>query len=437
MHQSDLYGRTFDCTCGKTHAILPQEVIYCGDAVARLIESCADVADGRRVAILMDTRTRKAAGANVADGFAQAGWQVNELLVEDPAPGVSPVCDDKTRAALEHRLGEVDLICPVGGGVLNDMGKWIAMDHRLPYVCFATAASMNGYASANIAPTIEGVKRLVYGRPPVVVASRPAVLIDAPYELTAAGLGDVLAKSVSSVDWYCAHLLFDEYFCSRCVELIAEIEPLYLDRPDAIRSRKPAAMEALFSALLLTGVAMTMADTSFPASGGEHLISHALDMMSSVDGEPHDLHGRQVGIGTIIASELYRRILATDSPALAPSAEVIDPAFWGPIAPEVEDQYGQKVPLLWQAEDKLAEAGEWDRLREALAPMVRPPEQTRDCLAAAGAAYRAEDIGAEPARILAALTHAHEIRSRFTVLDLARLAGVLPAAAEEIIDQWC
>ena len=47
---------------------------------------------------------------------------------------------------------------------------------------------------------------------------------------------------------------------------------------------------------------MTMAETSAPASGGEHLISHSLDMMSSIDGQPHDLHGRQVGIGTILAA---------------------------------------------------------------------------------------------------------------------------------------
>jgi len=47
-------------------------------------------------------------------------------------------------------------------------------------------------------------------------------------------------------------------------------------------------MEALFHGLLLTGIAMTMAETSSPASGGEHLVSHTLDMMSSLDGVPHD-----------------------------------------------------------------------------------------------------------------------------------------------------
>ena len=67
---------------------------------------------------------------------------------------------------------------------------------------------MNGYASANVAPTINGVKTLLRARAPLAVASSPRVLGQAPHEMTAAGLGDVLAKSVSSADWYMNHHLF-------------------------------------------------------------------------------------------------------------------------------------------------------------------------------------------------------------------------------------
>ena len=436
MDNFDLFGQTFACPCGRTHHIQPRQAFYSEDAAARLVAGCANVTAGRRVAVLMDVRTRAAAGSDVAATFARAGWSVNELLVADPKPGHSPVCDDITRATLEPRLDQVDLVCPVGGGVINDLGKWIAMDRALPYVGFATAASMNGYASSNIAPTVAGVKRLVYHRAPMLVASSPSVLRAAPYELTASGLGDVLAKSVSSADWYGNHLLFGEYFCRRAVSLIEEIEPLYLDHPGDLPARKPAAFEALFSALLLTGVAMTMAETSFPSSGGEHLIGHSLDMMSSVDGQPHDLHGRQVGVGTIIASELYRRVLATESPALGVDAEGIDRPFWGPIADAVEAEYVQKIPRLRVARAKLAGGAAWDDLRRALAPMVRRPERIRDCLAAANAAWQAQHIGCTKERLLTALLHAHEMRPRFTILDLARLAGVLPASAAEIIEAW-
>jgi glycerol dehydrogenase-like iron-containing ADH family enzyme len=84
----------------------------------------------------------------------------------------------------------------------------------------------------------------------------------------------------------------------------------------------------------------------------------------------------------------------------------------------------------------LGEGGTWDRLREKLAPMVLPPKALRDCLTAAGAARSAEGIGCSRQRLLAAFAHAHQIRPRFTVLDLARLLGLMPACAEEIVQAW-
>ena len=436
MTDPELFGKTFQCECGRTHSIQPREAVYADDVLQRLPDVCARATDGRKVAVLMDVRTRAAAGAEVAAALAQAGWQVNELLVPDPASGKSPICDDVTHDALGRRLGQPDLILPVGAGVIGDLGKWFAQDGSLPYVPFATAASMNGYASSNIAPTLRGVKRLVYGHAPAAVLSAPAVLRDAPYELTASGLGDILAKSTSSPDWYLNHRLFGDYYCPRAVGLLADVEPLYLDHPQDLLARRPETVEALFMALLLAGVGMTMAETSFPASGGEHLIGHSLDMMASVDGAEHDLHGRQVGIGTILACEVYRRVLAVESPSFVEPAGKVDEPFWGPLAGVVAEQYDQKLDRLRAAPEIISRGHTWDRLRQELSAMVRPPERIRDCLAQAGAACRAEDINCDRPRLAQALRHAHEMRPRFTVLDLARLLGILPAATDDIVQTW-
>jgi len=436
LTNQDLFGQTFTCTCGQTHTIVPREVLYADDAPSRMADLCERAAGRGRAGVLMDARTRDAAGAEVLAGLRDAGWTAEDVLVADGPGGAPPVCDDLTRAVVEPRLAAADLIVPVGSGVLSDLGKWIAVDSERPFVCFATAASMNGYASSNIAPTLRGVKSLMYGRPPEAVAAAPAVLRDAPYELTAAGLGDVLAKSVSSPDWLVNHLLFGDYYCERSVNLVADIEPLYLDAPEDVAARRPQALEALFYGLLLTGAAMTMAGTSCPSSGGEHLISHSLDMMSSLDERGHDYHGRQVGLGTIIASEVYRRVLAVESPEFADAGEGVDRDFWGPLADSVEAEYARKVPRLQAAREALGRDGAWDGLRERLATLVRPPERLRDCLARAGAAWKAEHIGCDRQRVLAALLHAHQMRSRFTVLDLARLTGVLPRAAGDIVAAW-
>jgi glycerol-1-phosphate dehydrogenase [NAD(P)+] len=295
---------------------------------------------------------------------------------------------------------------------------------------------MNGYASASIAGTVRGVKGLIYARAPAAVAADPAVIENAPFELTASGLGDVLAKSVSTADWRLNELLFGDYYCAYSVSLIAEIEPLYAEHPEQIKARAPKAIEALFNALLLTGVSMNMAGTSAPCSGGEHMVSHTLDMMASLDGTEHDLHGRQVGVGTILAAELYRRVLAVESPMFRAPPVEIDRPFWDRLADGVGAEYGGKSDRLRAAAQTLRQKDRWDMLRETLAPMLRTPEKLRDCLSRAGAAHKAEQIKSTRERLLQAFLHGHEIRSRVTILDLARLVGIMPAAADEIVEQW-
>lgn len=432
----DIFGRTFACECGKTHSMEPGEVLYERGALSVMPEVCARAVRDRRVAVLMDARTREVAGLSVCKALAVAEWQVRSLLVPDPAKGKSPVCDDKTKDALSDATGDVRLLISVGGGVMTDLARWLAMEKNLPFVSVATAASMNGYTSGNIAAIMKGVKVIGDGKPPVAVVAEPAVIENAPAQLTASGLGDVLAKSVSSADWYLNHLLFGDYYCARSVNLIAEIEPLYLEHPEELKARKPEAIEALFKGLLLTGAAMTMAGTSAPASGGEHLVGHTLDMMAMMEGGEHDLHGRQVGIGTVLTAELYRRVLAIESPEFVEPSPCVDRPFWGKLADEMLELQNAKLERLVKAQSELSKGNDWDKTRESLIPLVRNPTVVHDCLDRAGAAHRAEDIGCSKERVLAAFLHAHEMRSRFTILDLARLAGIMPQAAAEIVDTW-
>ncbi len=433
----DVFGRTIQCPCGKTHRILPDEVIYTADAFDRLPDVCARHADVRHAAVIFDSRTRRAAGDEVVRALGRAEWRVEEIELADPGPDRSPVCDKATRDVVAGSLGEAGLVVPVGSGVVSDLGKWVAWDEELALVTVPTAASMNGYASSNIAPTVDGLKTVQYTRPPEAIVACPGVLGDAPSEMTASGLGDVLAKSVSTADWYLNHMLFGDYFCSRSAGLIAEVEPLYLQNPEGIRDRDEQALGALFDALLLTGAAMSMAETSAPASGGEHLVSHTLDILAMASGGEHDLHGRQVGVGTVLCSELYRRLLALESPDWRNVEADIDERFWaGRLAAPVAKEYAAKQDRLKTARRKLSTGQAWDEVRSALALTLRSPDVLHGCLATAGGATSAHDLGITRRHLADVLARAHQMRQRFTVLDLAHLAGILPGAAGEIVEQW-
>jgi glycerol-1-phosphate dehydrogenase [NAD(P)+] len=195
-------------------------------------------------------------------------------------------------------------------------------------------------------------------------------------------------------------------------------------------------MQALFEALVFSGCAMTLQGSSLPASGGEHLVSHTLDMMSHQDGRPHDLHGRQVGVATLFVAELYQRMMRVDEPSFSPAVPPFDAALWGSIGPAVHAELLRKRDRMEQTCRALARPGSWEALRRELMPRLRDPGAIKSCLKRAGGAHRIEDLGCSRERFLTAVRNCSVIRARFTSIDLANAMGLLPGCAEEIVEQW-
>ena len=415
--------------------LLPATLLYGEDAAARLPAAMAPHAARRVVLVYADVRTR-VAGAAAIDALRADGWTVHERQVADGPDGAIPRCDEETKLQLAADLPPVAMVLAVGSGVVNDLSKWIAAEAGLPYAVFSTAASMNGYAAANVAPSIDGVKSLFRARAARVIAADPRVLRDAPQELTTAGLGDVIAKPVSTGDWLMNHRLFGESYTQSVADVIARVEPAYLDHPDELARGDAAALRGLFEALVYSGCAMTLQGSSLPASGGEHLISHTLDMISHVDGFDHDLHGRQVGVSTILVAAIYQEVLAIERPTFTGACAPLDPGYWDGLAASVKLQHDKKRESAANAHARLAEPGCWQALRAELAAMLPPPERIKDCLRRAGAAHRIADLGITRERYLAALTHCGAIRGRYTSIDLAWSVGVLPARGPALADRW-
>ena len=442
MELSRLLGTSFACACGRVHEVPVRTLLYEAGVIGSLPEIVRQGGRGATtepVVVVADVRTWDIWGARVYDALKQAGLRVSRIIVPDRAKG-GPVCDDHTVQGLIGQLRGMhpDTVVAVGSGVINDLCKWASFETRVPYIVTATAASMNGYSSANVAPTIAGVKRLIEARPPVAVIAEPAVVEQAPREMTAAGFGDTIAKFQSNVDWIMNRVLLDEYYCEFCAGIASSLEPLYLNRPEDIRDGRREAVKGLFEALFWTGLAMTLVGTSAPASGGEHLLSHTLDMMAEVRGHAHDLHGRQVGLGTLLSAALYQRVLAVETPAAGELPTTIDAGFWRmpSVVAAIEGQYEAKRPRLEIIRQKIAAGHLWDQLRTQLAAEVRSPETIGSWLRRAGAAVSMDDIGCPRERIKAAILHMHEIRKRTTIVDLAWLLGILPEGVDDLIDQW-
>ena len=440
MNHHTLLGTTFTCACGREHTVPTRALHYHPDALDQLVPTIESLPGIDHCLVVADARTDAAAGQLVTEKLAAGRARVERYLLPDQH-GESPVADDRTRDLFIAQAPATDLYIAVGSGVINDLVKWVAYLQGKPYLCVATAASMNGYASANVAASIAGLKVLFHAAPCLAVFSTPQILADAPYILTASGLGDVLAKTVSSADWRLNNFLFGDYYCRFSVDLLKELEPVYLNNPEQIRAREPAALQALFEALFFSSVAMTITGTSSPASGGEHLISHTLDMLAGRDAGRHDLHGRQVGVASILMAALYEEVLAVDRPRFHAAPVQVHEAFWGTLTPVVAGEYQKKLPRYQEVADRLSQPGVWNELRSLLRADLVPAAKLKHCLAAAGAAHRVEDIddSGTPltrSKFSAVVGHANQMRERFTVLDLAILLGVFPGRVDTLVDRW-
>ncbi|MBU2514974.1 sn-glycerol-1-phosphate dehydrogenase [bacterium] len=436
----ELLGTSFDCLCGRHHEVPTKRLFYGSDALEHLPGFLNSIAEKQTYLILADQRTWKVAGSRVERNLKKTGATVQYLIIPDRG-GDSPVTDDKTRDFLLENAPAADLYIAVGSGVINDLGKWIAYLKEKPYVSVATAASMNGYASANVSAAINGLKVLFHARACQAVFAVPEIIEQAPYVLTTSGLGDVLAKPVSSADWKLNQFLFDEYYCQFSVDLLKDLEPIYLNNPHQIKERDPSAMEALFKALFFSSVAMTITGTSSPASGGEHLISHTIDMLADRDGAKHDFHGRQVGVGSIFTAALYEKVFNIDKPDFEMIPGGINHDFWGSLAPVIEKEYQKKIPKLELAIEKLSDLKNWNDLRSILKQNLMPAAKLKKCLKTAGAAHRIKDIrynnqNMETGFFLSILKNANQMRERFTILDLAILLGVVPDQLDQLVSDW-
>ena len=430
-----LLGTSLGCTCGKEHTIQTRKVVIDGEAAVRVPEELPDVIPGESILLVADLRTWEAAGRRLADSLGPS-YLVECCLIRDPPGGhihASVELADELNATFPD---EFDIIAAVGSGTVNDLAKEIAHRRRRPYFVFATAASMNGYTSAIVALLEEGLKITRLATPPVAVFADPEVLLAAPRDLALAGLGDLVSKPFCGCDWKIASLVRDEYYCPMPNRLLSEPFEEALEVFPLLAEGDPSAVTELFRLLLISGISMAITGTSSPASGGEHLLSHYWDMERFRDGREINLHGAQVGVGSLIVESLYRRIVECDfgRAEYVPNPSEVD------ARREVEEIFGSIAPAVWpQWRAKMEARSERDleRLCEHEATIKAEIERTlavgakvRRVLSAAGAPTRASQLDISGADLGSAVRWGRLIRNRYTVLDVAAELGLLEAFAD-------
>jgi glycerol-1-phosphate dehydrogenase [NAD(P)+] len=412
------------CPVDLPPADLPVEVIIGPGAHTEL----ADVSSrhlGENPLILADSDTWTAAGEPALQG---------ELMLLQRHPHA----DDATVQQVLEAIDGHDGVIAIGSGTINDLAKRAAHLAQVPYVVLGTAASMNGYASGIAAILSHGLKTTVPARPPMAIVLDTEILAAAPARLTQAGLGDLMSKPVSDSDWWLANQLEGTGYSELPSQIVDHAVEAAITAASGLARRDAAAHGALGAALVLSGVAMVVAGSSSPASGGEHLLSHLWDMERLAEGHETRLHGAQVGVTTCITAALYQRLISMETVSLP------EPPPWAAEQARLENEHGTLasvvIPQAKKKYDRLRARAEvlrekWSEIRAGLEQRSLPTSDTiRAALAAAGAPSTLVALDEPRANATRVFRLARDIRDRVTVLDLAFEVGVLPRDISTILD---
>ncbi|MFQ6128485.1 MAG: NAD(P)-dependent glycerol-1-phosphate dehydrogenase [Thermoplasmata archaeon] len=301
---------------------LPRKVVIGHNAVLDVGKVCAELKMGKKALIVCDSTTKEIAGDKVADILQELDFSVEHEVIEDSTAGIVE------SAASSLKDGGFDFVLGVGGGRPIDVAKCSSDKVGLPFLSVPTAASHDGIVSSRGSINSENGRVSIAACTPIAVVMDTAILAQSPYKLLAAGCGDIISNSTAVKDWILARKLKNEYFSSYAASLSRMTASLLIENAGSIKPGLEESAWFVAKALVSSGVAMSIAGSSRPASGSEHKFSHALDMIAEKPG----LHGEQCGMGTIMMMYLHGgdwerirdALLAIGAPTTARSLGVTD-----------------------------------------------------------------------------------------------------------------
>ncbi len=257
-------------------------------AVASLGVLLAD----RRIA--NEGRIAVAVGPGQGDAIA-AELEIGEAEIFRVADGTH---DSAVTLGKRLRAGHYEAVAGIGGGRTLDVTKFAAHMAGLPMVAVATSLAHDGIASPTASLEHESGKGS-YGVPmPVAVVVDLDRVRAAPDHLAIAGIGDVVSNLSAVADWELAAADTGEPLDGLAAAMARSAAQAVLHQPGEARS--DAFLRVLAESLILSGLSMTVAGSSRPASGGDHEIMHAIDQLYPGTAS----HGELAGVGALFCAYL-------------------------------------------------------------------------------------------------------------------------------------
>lgn len=272
---------------------LPREMYTGPGIIDQAGPICRDLRFKGKVLVVSGAHTYKIGGRDVIESLQEHDFEVEEATISEASI--------ETVTEVQDKLEDKSLILGVGGGKVIDVAKLAGTRAGVNFISVPTAASHDGIASPRASIKHDGSSVSLPAESPVGVIADTEIISQAPYRLLAAGFADIISNHTAVLDWKLSHRLLNEDFSDSAAALSLMTAKMTMKSAGAIKPGLIESAELIVKALISSGMAISIAGTSRPASGSEHKFSHALDVVAPKPA----LHGEQCGVGTIMMMYLH------------------------------------------------------------------------------------------------------------------------------------
>lgn len=401
-----------DCGCGMDHRCGIHDIRIGSGLVTQAGEILRENGFPRRLLLIGD-RDTLAAAAGIEESLT--GFEVTRH------------CYDTLRVAtmddvrlVEDYLDRVDAVVAVGAGSIHDPSRLACARRNKPLCLFATAPSMDGFASYN-APIVDGGFKTTHAaKCPEVIIADTKILAAAPKALKSAGFGDMISKYIALIDWQVSHLVTGEAYCPRVAELTRTAADRLMTMADRVTLEDEETAAAVLESLLMTGIAMSFTRTSRPGSGTEHILAHYWECIELLEGKIPNFHGEDVGVATLLTLREYEALAGRETVTAHPEVNDWDAVYraYGPLAGDVR-KLNTPDTITDGIEPRVIEE-KWPEIR-AIVRSVPDYDACYRAMKAAGCKTTIAEIGKDPAFVAESLLYHPYMRRRLSLRRVARM----------------
>jgi glycerol-1-phosphate dehydrogenase [NAD(P)+] len=285
-----------DSVFGKAKGMVFPRVVLVGHGVLdELAHTCHQFDFPRPGTVVTGPRTAELAGHRAAQILNEGGFEAATVIAHEATEA------EVARVEGLVRENGARFLVGVGGGSKIDITKVVASRLNIPFVSLPTSAAHDGISSPRASlhgrETITSTEAAV----PIGVIADTQLIVQAPFRLLASGCADVISNVTAVLDWRLAVRLRNEEYSSTAATLSEYAAQEIIDHAESIKPNLEESVWISIRPILVAGIAMSVAGSSRPCSGSEHLFSHALDRIS----ERPSLHGEQCGVGAIMMMYLH------------------------------------------------------------------------------------------------------------------------------------